>query len=173
MKKIKPFTIIELVVALGLMSIAITFLFTTMKQFIFTHMKIKTHLPFLIESEKNYQLLHTIVEKIWMDLNHPYEIKPHSLSFYYLPTMIDYDKKSSIFLAALSFEEGVLKLECFEETDKRKKLIHKIILMEDLLSCAMRQNDSPRAFYIDFETKNRSFKWTFLLEKGFFIKDKK
>lgn len=168
MRKIQAFTIVELIVAMSLTSIIISFLFVNLRNFVVIQTNIKKELPKIVEIEKSYVFLSHLLDKAIIDKDHPIKLDDeYGLTFYYLPSKSDCDTSSSLFFANLKFEPSYLKLKIFSVSNKKKELIKEFTVLEGISNFEISQKEDPQAILIDFDTKNKKTKWTFLLDPNF------
>lgn len=161
--KKKSFTIIEMIVAFSLISTALFFLFSTLKNSIFLHHKIKKEIPYLVQQEKGFFFLKNLLRKI--DLKtHPIDIKKQECTFYFLPEEHLNSDNSDLLLAKCLMIESDLFLEIYKKEKQQYHLFHKHLLLENLASLVFTAEENPKTLVVTFATKNGPGYWTFFLD---------
>ena len=156
-KKKYCFTIIELLVALGLFSILVSFLFVFLKTTFLHNVKTKKEAQVIIEREKSYIKLKSILDRIDLDLNA--EIKDQVFYFYFKPDSIDCEQEQKLFIGNLKQENSKLFLQVF---NNEKKHLYTIYLIDTDENFNMYISKSPKSLHINTSLLN----WIFFLDKN-------
>ena len=173
MKKKRNFSLIELIVAFSLVSIAISFLFVSLRNFSVLNVKINRYLPEIIQTEKSYFYLKDLIQRIHTDFSHPIEYEKNSFfSFYFTPTIFDEDG-TPLFFAKCFFFDSELKIEIYKPQEDKMELLSSTVLLKQVQKLQLVKDTNPEVIFIEYTTQNEKGSWIFFLDPYQMLKNQK
>ncbi len=171
MHKKLNFSLIEVIVAFSLVSIAISFLFISLKKFTVLNMQVNRYLPKIIEQEKGYFYLKNLTERIFIDKTHPINFVENSvLSFYFYPSIFDEEEKLICYFAKCIFSDAALKVEVYKPHQDKIELLSSTVLIDKLHEFQLIKDSNPEVIFIHYTTCDDVGSWTFFLDPYIVLK---
>ncbi len=162
MKKKQAFTLIEMIVAIALASIALVSIFSMLKESILTSYSIKKRTAPKQEEELGYLYLLDLINRIEISSACPLKQDDHTrFSFFYRPTTYDLTPHLNYQAQIFPFED-TLVVDLFQIEQEKAVFLHRQIILNDLLAFTVSIQESPQAVLLDFTKKNQQKgRWTF------------
>lgn len=171
MKKVRRFTIIELIVAMSLACIVSGLLFLTIRNLAFVHTRFAKQLPAAIHQEKAFHFLKNLTERILIDSKHPLDVKKEYTSFFYTPTAIDYDASVECYFAKIEVKNAQLFVTLAEKKGDQLTTIYEHTLLTKIDHFQIIEEKKPACLILSFTKDSRDFSWVFFLEPQFYLKE--